>query len=199
MPVARSGRGDRDRVADDQGGQVDGELAAALGRGHQDIGVRRRPWGWRRQGSAVPVAVAFAESVMVLFAVLTDRIVVPAGMPVPVMLSPGTRPSELLTPVTVADPLVSVPVKTNAWSGPARIGMPGVGVDVAQRDVEVGDGDVGEITSLGDGAVRRAREEGPCRAVVERLIHARAVAQNCPRRRRARGESPAGVGGLKGI
>ena len=58
-----------------------------------------------------PVVVALAESVTVEVRLLTDRIVVPDGMPVPVTTSPGARPAVLLTPVTLADPLVSVPVK----------------------------------------------------------------------------------------
>ena len=44
--------------------------------------------------------------------VLTARMVVPAGMPVPVMLWPATRPLRVLMPVTEADPLVRTPVKT---------------------------------------------------------------------------------------
>ena len=128
-----------------------------------------------------PLTVAFAESVMVLVELLTDRIVVPAGMPVPVMLSPGGQPaSVLLMPVTDADPLVSVPVKTKAWYGPARLGMPVFGVDVAQRQVEVGDGGMGQIAPLGHRAEGRAGEERPRHAVVERLVHARAVAPELP-------------------
>ena len=59
-----------------------------------------------------PLAVALAESVIVLVELETARIVVPAGMQVPVTVSPATRPAMLLMPVTEADPLVSVPVKT---------------------------------------------------------------------------------------
>ena len=59
-----------------------------------------------------PLAVALAESVIVLVELETVRIVVPAGMPVPTIVSPASRPVRLLMPVTEADPLVSVPVKT---------------------------------------------------------------------------------------
>ena len=57
-----------------------------------------------------PLAVASAESVMAV-ELLTDRIIVPDGMPVPLMFCPATSPVVLLMPVTDADPLVSVPVK----------------------------------------------------------------------------------------
>ena len=42
-PGARAGRGDRDRVAEDQRRQVDGKLALAVGRGHQHVGVGAEP------------------------------------------------------------------------------------------------------------------------------------------------------------
>jgi len=57
-----------------------------------------------------PVTVAFAESVMAV-ELLTVRIVVPDGTPVPVTDAPATSPVVLLMPVTDADPFVSVPVK----------------------------------------------------------------------------------------
>ena len=60
------------------------------------------------------MAVAFAESVMAV-ELLTVRMVVPDGMSVPVILWPATSPVVLLIPVTDADPLVSVPVKTTGW------------------------------------------------------------------------------------
>ena len=63
-----------------------------------------------------PLPVALAESVMVAVELLTDRIVVPDGMPVPVTTCPATSPIVLLMPVTDADPLVSVPVKMTTWN-----------------------------------------------------------------------------------
>ena len=48
---------------------------------------------------------------MVPAKLLILRIVVPAGIPVPVTVSPTVSPVVLLTPVTDAAPLVSVPVK----------------------------------------------------------------------------------------
>ena len=42
---------------------------------------------------------------------LMDRMVVPAGTPVPVTISPSNSPVVVM-PVTMADPLVSVPVRT---------------------------------------------------------------------------------------
>ena len=57
-----------------------------------------------------PLAVAFADSVMVEVALLIARIVVPAGMPVPEMFSPTTSPIVLLSFVTDVDPVASVPV-----------------------------------------------------------------------------------------
>ena len=58
--------------------------------------------------------------------------------------------------------------------------MPVLHVDVAQRQVEVGDGDVGQVAALGHGAEGRAGEERPRQAVVDRLVHARAVAAGLP-------------------
>src|SRR5271157_2319626 len=50
-----------------------------------------------------PLAVAFAESVMLPVELETVMIVVPAGMPVPTTLSPAISPVRLLTPVTDSD------------------------------------------------------------------------------------------------
>ena len=55
-----------------------------------------------------PLTVALAESVMVL-ELLTARIVVPDGTPVPVTICPATRCNVLPIPLTDADPLLSVP------------------------------------------------------------------------------------------
>ena len=52
-----------------------------------------------------PLTVAFAESVMVV-KLLTVRIVVPDGMPVPVTICPAISLAVLLMPVTDADPVV---------------------------------------------------------------------------------------------
>ena len=90
-----------------------------------------------------PLAVALAESVMVLAEVLTDRIVVPDGMPVPVMLSPAARPRSILT--DARDGRRSARQCAGKDECLVRAGQDGharVGVDVAQRHVEVGDGDV---------------------------------------------------------
>ena len=51
-----------------------------------------------------------------------------------------------------------------------------VGVDVAQRQAEGGDRDMGQIAALHHRPVSRVGEESPRLAAVERLIHARAGA-----------------------
>ena len=71
-----------------------------------------------------PLTVALADRVRLFAVVLTDRIVVPAGMPRPVMTSPAARLDVPVLPTTVAEPVVSVPVKTKVWYGPARAGIP---------------------------------------------------------------------------
>ena len=60
-----------------------------------------------------PPIVAEFESVMVPVELSTPVIVVPYGMPGPVMVSPATSPVVLLTPVIEFDPF-SVPVKLTA-------------------------------------------------------------------------------------
>src|SRR5271157_4516534 len=71
-----------------------------------------------------PLAVGYAESVMVCVELDTLRIVVPAGMPVPVTVWPTASPVMLLIPVTDSEVVESIPVKTKVWYGPARLGMP---------------------------------------------------------------------------
>ena len=62
----------------------------------------------------LPLAVAFAESVIERVALFTVRMVVPYGIPLPVIVSPGTSAVIGLTAVTELDPLVSVPLNTIA-------------------------------------------------------------------------------------
>ena len=74
--------------------------------------------------------------------VLTDRIVVPDGMPVPVMVSPATSAAMI---TDARDGRRSARQCAVEDEGLVRAGQGGharVGVDVAQRHVEVGDGDV---------------------------------------------------------
>ena len=80
--------------------------------------------GLKAVRDAVPPAVALFESVRLKFAALMAAIVVPAGMPVPVMASPTARLSVLVRPVTTFDLAVRVPLKVKTWSGPARSGIP---------------------------------------------------------------------------
>ena len=82
-------------------------------------------------------AVAVAESVMVLVELLIDRIVVPDGMPVPVMLWPTASPVVLLIPVTDADPLVSVPVKLMSWTNSTVSPAPAVPMKCGVRSLVI--------------------------------------------------------------
>ena len=60
---------------------------------------------------AVEEDVAFEEIVMVPAPVLNAVIVVPVGIPVPLIFFPTAIPVKSVTPVMVGDPLVEVPVE----------------------------------------------------------------------------------------
>jgi hypothetical protein len=81
------------------------------------------------------LTVAFSESMIVPVELLTDRIVVPDGMPVPVTACPAASPVVLLRPVTVGNPLVSVPVKLMSWNNSTLSPAPAVPMNCGVRSL----------------------------------------------------------------
>ena len=104
------GRVDLGGAAHQHRRQVDGEGALAVGAGQQEVGVRGRR-GLAAERACEPPTVALFERVRLWVELLTAVIVVPAGMPRPVMTSPAARPDVLVMPVTAVELAVSVPVK----------------------------------------------------------------------------------------